>query len=573
MKKRRAIVIACIVFIGFSVLFTRLAIIQLWKTESFGLSNINLLEASVAQRSEQITISDGRGTMVDRNNIPISHPTAQDVVFFPFLKDIDFPSGEIASVLSIDEYSLQSYLQNAEQPFYITDMIDQELTEEAFKRIQDMRYPGVYAVQRQLTDDPVSASHFIGLVREQASEQEIQKMGLSGIQKAFEPFLEPEGDEKLIYHVDGHGEPMFGLNVKYQGLQDAFYPVQLKTTIHMPFQEEAEAVMDEHQISKGAVIILDVQSRDVLTMVSRPAIDYTNPYKNIDDPHDDTLHNYALKATMPGSIFKTLITSAALEHPTINVYRQYDCDIGINGREASRELGMLSFEESFARSCNNTFVELAKEMMEKNPAILDHYAAKLGLNETVGWEGNLYHFQDFEQFPEEETNKMWASEEHKKDDNMIAHTAIGQQNVRWTPLSVVNMMATIADDGIKKQVRGVSRILYQNGATMKVFEEQLDNDNRISAYNALKLKELLYQVTEHPQGTGKALKGLEVAGKSGTAEDDGASNDYHWFAGFFPYEQPRYAMVVLDLQSTSQIPTYNVFRDMVEFIYANDQTF
>ncbi|KGP70898.1 penicillin-binding transpeptidase domain-containing protein [Pontibacillus yanchengensis] len=576
MKSTRIKGVAVLLLISFSLILYRLADVQLFSSENFGHEEINLLEKSVEQRTQQLSINDGRGHFVDRNHVEMTKANELDIVFFPFLRDMDYPLEEVSTTLGIPDYNLNYYIKNSEDPFYISDILNEEVTEEMYTALQDLNFPGIYPVERNLDEDPIYASHFLGLVREKKEENETastdSSIGISGFEAVFEPFLATNGEEKLLYHVDGHGEPLFGLNVKYQGVQDAFYPVQIKTTIDIEIQQEAERILDEHKITKGGLVLLDVKSRDILAMVSRPQINYKNPYLNEGDSKDDTLHNYMLKANFPGSIFKTVIAAAAIEHPSINIHRMFNCDLGIKeGVPPKRELGMLSFTESFAQSCNRTFVEIAQEMMEEDPYVIDHYVEKLGLKGTVGWKGDVFHFKDFNQFPKEETTTIWGQENHRFDDNMIANTAIGQQNVKITPLAIANMMATIASDGMKKEVRGASRVLYKSGATMATFEEHPLEENRLSSYSALRLRELLYEVANSNEGTGKHLQGLEVAGKSGTAEVVDGIDPYHWFAGFFPYEQPRYAMVVVDLDKQNALATNGVFKDMVQHL--NQKTF
>ena len=94
---------------------------------------------------------------------------------------------------------------------------------------------------------------------------------------------------------------------------------------------------------------------------------------------------------------------------------------------------MLDFLTSFARSCNNTFATIANELKEIDPNILGNYAEKLSLTGSVGWIGDIYHFEDFKQL-QEDKGRIFLSEDAKKDNNFVALTGIGQHEVRATPL-------------------------------------------------------------------------------------------------------------------------------------------
>jgi len=557
MKTRRAKFIGFILVLSFGLLIYRLAHIQLLTTEQFGPENVNLLEESVEQRAQKMLLNNGRGQFIDRNHVSLTHQKVQDIVFFPFIKSISYPANELASILDESTYKIRKWIEEAEEPFYLTDKREKPLTEIEYQELTELSMPGIIPVERSIEGDPSFAQHFLGVVREDPEAYK-ERIGVLGLENSFDPFLQSTEEEKLLYHVDAVGSPIFGLNVRYVGQQAPYYPVKLKTTLDVHLQKEAEEIVERFGIKKGGLVLLDTKTRDVLAMVSKPDMNPKNPISV----------NHMLTAYAPGSIFKTVIAAAAIEHPNVNTHRLFDCNKSINeGKKPERELGMLSFEESFAQSCNRTFAELAKEMMAEDPDVIENYARKLGLTEKVGWTGDVFHFSDFEQFPNENHSTIWGKDTDKRVPLAISQTAIGQLNVQLTPLSIANMMATIAQKGVKKEVRGVTRILYQNDATMTAFEEHRDDENILSSYNTLRLQELLSKVVEDSNGTGGKLKGLEVAGKSGTAEISEDVDPHRWFAGYFPYETPRYAMVVVNLNAPSSQPTFEVYKHMVNEIY------
>lgn len=562
MKAKRMKGIALCLVVIFGMLLYRLADIQLLSTEDFGPEKVNLLAESVQQRSHHINLSSGRGNFIDRNKKAITQPIIKDIVLFPFLKQLSVPFEDISTFIDVSPTTVEEWIKDAKEPFFLTDKLNRTLTDIQYQKLKSFQFPGLIAVERRKQGDPEIARQFIGYVRENPEEFRAQ-YGVSGLEKSFDPFLQSEEEEKLLYHVDAIGEPIYGLNVKYVGQQSAFYPVKIETTLDLDLQEQAEKLVNQFGLQKGALLLLDVESRDVLAMVSRPKVEDQNPL----------IPNQVLTAHPPGSIFKTVIAAAAIDHPAVNTHRLFNCNLSFyEGEEPERKLGMLDFENSFSQSCNRTFGELAQEMMAKDPEVIENYARKLGLTERAGWKGDIFHFQDFEQFDREESTTIWRNESDKRVPLSVAQTSIGQLNVRVTPLSIANMMATIASDGIKKEVRAVSSILYKNDSKMVSFPEHIQLEDRLSPYNTHKLQELLYRVVNDDKGTGRMLKGLEVAGKSGTAEIDEGVNPHHWFAGYFPYQNPRYAMVVVNLNGQTASPTYNVYKNMVEYIYRSEQT-
>ena len=153
---------------------------------------------------------------------------------------------------------------------------------------------------------------------------------------------------------------------------------------------------------------------------------------------------------------------------------------------------------------------------------------------------------------------------------MIAKTAIGQQDVQITPLAMANMMATIARGGKKEMVKAVSRVEFHNGTTVVDFPKQNMDTENISPYTAMKLQKLLRGVVTEAKGTGWLLQNspYEVAGKSGTAQTNIAARRLNkWFAGYFPYKQPKYALVTVHLDTTENSSSMSLlFADIVRTI-------
>jgi penicillin-binding protein 4B len=585
MWKKRAMVILSIIQIGIFLLIGRLVQIQLISTESFSNKKVNLIEKSVEQRTQEMVIDNGRGTFIDRHGKPLTNEYIPSLVLFPFLKTMEWPVEKLAKILHISPHLIIDQLERAKEPFIFTiDGAPFVLTEEQMEKINQLHIPGVFAVQKQHPLERTYAQHLIGftrtdtrLLRSRYPKRHLSpntEVGIHGLQKAFDEFLIPEGETKLLYHVDAEGGPLFGINVKYSDLGNPFYPVSVQTTIDRDLQQIAETVVRKHHLKKGGIVLLDIETNSVLAMVSRPDMDPRNPYKN------HGAENQMILPQTPGSIFKTVVAAAALEKGMVSKQTTFDCSKKIDGvtPDDVHSYGMLGFEESFAASCNNAFATLGKKLVQQDPDILEIYAKKLGLYPLSGWQGDVYHETNFEQFPEERKGTIWHDAKDKRIPLAVAQTSIGQKDVRVSPLAVANMMATIARNGEAKQVRAVSKVLYKNGTTFFTFPQQPFSDEQpISAVTASKLQRLLRKVVADERGTGRRFQSLPyaVAGKSGTAETGKMSHNEElvnkWFAGYFPADEPRYALVVVELDCPgSQTVTNDVFYDLVQKIYEFD---
>lgn len=583
MWKKRLAAVGILSFIGILFLLGRLVQIQLVQPEDFSSRHINLLEESVAQRAQIAPLDDWRGSILDRNGLPIGHRPVPVLILFPFLKNMDWEAVKVARILGILPEDLLDSVKQAKKPFAYGSPNPLRLSSREVSEINALKLPGVFAAEQKVAEEISSAKQLIGIVGE--NEREAKKrypdsglpshtpVGVSGLEKSFDPFLVGEGKSSLVYHVDGKGNPLFGANIGLKGERNPFYPANIRTTIDPDIQKMAEQLADSHGIKKGGIVLIDIETNSILALVSRPSAKPGNPYSG------GGLENLMLKEQIMGSVFKTVIAAGAIENGLDDPSRLFDCSRKINGEPDTVHMyGMKNFSDSFAVSCNNTFAQLARELKAIDPGLIEEYASMLSLTGRVGWEGDVFHFTHFRQLDGEDKGRIFLKESERKDDNFVSLTGIGQKEVRATPLAVANMMATIARGGAKQHVRAVSAIEYKNGTTMYEFPQTPIKGKTISPETALKLKQLLRHVVTDSQGTGRWFSSLpyQVAGKSGTAEtgkflgEDQLHNK--WFAGFFPYENPKYALAVVNLDVRETEGGVNpLFADIVNFLHSRGQ--
>lgn len=558
--KKRIIFIATIFLLSFGIIHYRLASLQLLNSESFGKHQINLLENSVSQRTQTIQIDDGRGHFLDKEGNPLSYDVKNVVILFPFLKYIQWEKEKLANLLAIPVEQIDRQLKEHKEPFALASVGPIELTESKMAAINDWNIPGLIATEKLYPKNHTHAEHLIGVIREDPSQLKSRyphlslpasiPIGIEGLQASFDSFVIPEMESRLIYHVDAIGRPLFGLHVKYAGNANPYYPLNIRTTIQTPIQQVAEEILTKHNIKKGGIALIDIASSEVVAMASRPQINQKNPYEN------NSVRNQVLTPLFPGSVFKTVVLAAALEEGVTSSNESFDCDWNVLGKEKTDDKGLLTLEESFTQSCNFTFGELGERLMEKDASLLTSYATKLGITEHVIWSGDVYHETGFDQWKKTE-GQVFADAKLATQPGIVRQTAIGQQDVLVTPLAVANMMATIARGGEKKSVKLVDSIDYKNGSPMYRFSEQTVEKQILSPITISQVQKHLHAVVTSPNGTGNWFNDLpvEIAGKTGTAETGKFTGDaqlYHkWFAGYFPFHQPKYAMVIVNEDVTN----------------------
>jgi penicillin-binding protein 2 len=332
-------------------------------------------------------------------------------------------------------------------------------------------------------------------------------------------------------------------------------------TLDLDIQQAAERSLLAHQgpDARAAVVVMDVRTGDVLAMVSSPAInpDYaSNEPARMNDPklrpqsNRATYENYA-----PGSIFKPIVGLAALEagldpdaivdNPGyVYVGRRHITDLAPPGQYNLRRAIIYSCNTYFITVGLRTGIENVVRMAEKF-----HFGERTGLptgQETKGI------------FP---TLKQVQSPDWRDGDS--ANICIGQGEMAVTPMQMAVAYAAIANGGTVLWPRLVERIEPQDpasGEAMTNFPTGLVRDHLgVSARNLKILHDAMLAETEEGTGQPAQVPGLKICGKTGTAQVMNLRNQEidrtTWFASFAPYENPRYAVVVMVESGTYGGPT------------------
>jgi peptidoglycan glycosyltransferase len=126
----------------------------------------------------------------------------------------------------------------------------------------------------------------------------------------------------------------------------------------------------------------------------------------------------------------------------------------------------------------------------------------------------------------------------------IAQSAIGQSEVLATPMQMAMTAGTIANGGVMMKPYIVSRVMSSSGDTVKTIEP-VQIRQVVSADTASLVKDFMREVVTDGTGTNAAVPGIEVCGKTGTADHAEGSEPHSWFIGFAPYENPQVAVAVI----------------------------
>ena len=286
---------------------------------------------------------------------------------------------------------------------------------------------------------------------------------------------------------------------------------------------------------RGAVIVLNYKTNEILAMVSMPQFDPTNMDSALSDEAAGALINRATQGLYPpGSTFKIVTLASALENlPDLNDFA-FDCTgyypVGNYAVTDGSAHGVQTLSDAFARSCNTTFAALSQDLGYE---MLGNTAEEMGFNRN-------FMFSDLIVY-----NSSYPIDDLSAED--LAWSAIGQGRVLATPMHMALIAATIANRGVMNEPRLVAQITTAQGGNRALLSHA--GGRRVLGEDvAARLEKEMIRVVKSGTGRRAALdNGYTVAGKTGSAE---ASNDksiesHAWFVGYITNDSAPYAICVL----------------------------
>jgi len=470
-----------------------------------------------------------RGDIFDRNGIPLTGSyTETYAVISPKWLTISEKQLLIENnLLSLDQKEPYSIKVNSNN--------------EEILKSHEGKTPGIFFYDKKKNYGPGAlATHVVGY------------RGEAGIEKTFDELLRSTAVENSIVK-DGLGQPIAGIS----SIRGKTVESGIRLTIDRDIQAIVERIMDD-KIPQGAVVVIDADSGEILTMASRPNF---MPYRLEEylERKDSPLINRAIEAYTPGSIFKVIMLSAALEEGITDLDEIFNCPGFINvGKNTIKCLsydkgghGEITLEQAMAYSCNTVFIELGLRLGKDK--ILD-YARKFGLNEAVAIG-----------LPEEKKGFIPENKDVFYPD--IGNLSIGQGVIRVTPLQTAQMILTIVNDGELKRPILVKEVINNDGnsimqVTSGVLRQVITKDT------ARKVRQALEAVTLYGSGTNATPKSFKQksAGKTGTAQVS-EGNSHAWFVGYYPAQNPKYIISVFcEKGGSGSARAVPVFREIIEQI-------
>jgi len=538
-------------------------------------------------RVRSIPIIAPRGRMLDRDGrVMVDNRPSFSVLLLrddPKLVEQYLPAISDGLGISVDD--LHEQLQNTRNlPKFQPIVIKPEASSADLDFIEshrsDIPVLEMLSVSRRRYMPNGFLAHATGYVGE-ASEQQIEAsngklrpgdvVGMDGLERQYNDILMgTDGMRRVIVNS-------VGKEVDHLSQQDPIPGKQVTLTIDYDLQQVAEQSLGQRP---GAVVALDPRTGEVLAMVSRPTPDPNDfavriPKEEWRKLNEDPLHpllNRAIQAQLaPGSVFKIITATAMLEDkvppesytafcPGYGTFfgRQFKC--WVYGKSSH---GVVDLHKAILASCDVFFYNVGLKLGIDR---LSFYATKLGLGHRTGID-----------LPSEKAGLMPSREwvervfHRKWYEGEVISVSTGQGAVITTPLQLARTIGGIASGGVFKQPHMLKD-------AQNVGEERFP----ISESTVQKITDAMYGVVNEPGGTGTQLKltGIELSGKSGTAQVIGYATrerlgkqkkfeDNAWFVGYAPKRNPEIVVAVLVQESGQHGGTASgpVARDIVKAYY------
>ena len=564
LRRRLTIVLGAAV-LGFALLLARLWTLQIMHGEEMRtLSENNRIRLHRVQAT--------RGTVLDRaGRVLVDSRPSFDAVLVPEdSHNVELTVENLAHLLNQGAAEVHALLaQTSSRPPFAELTVRRDLSWDEVVALEthQLDLPGVSLQITPRRSYPLGQrfAHLLGYVGE-ASPDDLAAdpqyrmgdlVGKAGLEKRWESYLRGvDGGQQV--EVDAVGRKLRVLREVEEVPGDT-----IKLTVDLDLQNAAAQALGDHD---GAVVAIDPNTGGILAFVDQPAFD-PNVFARgvrpdewralLTDKHRP-LNNRAIQGQYPpGSTFKIVVATAALEEGIINPFTRINCPGGVQfGNHYFRcwkkgGHGGMNLHEAIVQSCDVFFYQVAQRL---GIDAIARYARAFGLGMPTGI--GLEHEQagtipDVE-WKRRRFKQPWYAGE-------TLSNAIGQGYVTATPLQMANLISTMAV-GKRYRPHFVREVESPDGEVVQREQPEVMASLAVRDTTLRQVREALRDVVNTDRGTGKKarLNGIEAAGKTGTSQVVAMGKerlkasqvpwnrrDHAWFVAYAPVDAPEIAVAVL----------------------------
>ena len=549
--KRRMTIVVAFITLAFFVVTASLAIVSIINHEKY-------TSIAISQQIRDANVTPTRGSIYDTNmNVLAESATVYTVALSPLdikKENYDKIADGLSSILHVNRNEI--YEQCQEQNYYsiVKRKVDQPVVEEIRNWMAEEKVGGITFSEDAKRYYPYGnfLSQVLGFVG-------TDNYGLSGLEAYYNDYLSGIAG-RVITAQNAHGTETFYSNETNYEVTEGY---SLVLTVDNVIQHYLESALDtavrEHNVKNRACgIVMNVNTGEVLAMATKGDFDPNTPFtvtdaatlEAIEAMETDEEKNNAYSAAQqlqwnnkaiqdtyePGSVFKSITASTALETGAADLNSRYYCGLyyqvtdQIRMKCATRAHGWETFPEALVNSCNPAFIQIGQAIGSKN---FFQYFQAFGLTDKTGID-----------LPGE-ANSIYYDED-SLGVVQLASCSYGQSNA-LTPIQMITAFSAVVNGGNLMQPYIVSEIIDDEGNTIESFEPTVKRQV-ISAETSATMCTLLEDVVKSSNGSNVYLAGYRVGGKSGTSQKLVYGEDGYYissFIAFAPADDPQIAILIL----------------------------
>lgn len=569
--RRRLLGAAAVIILFFSIIILRFWSLQIQHGEDYK-------QYAYSNRVRIQEVTAPRGHLLDRKGreIVTNRPSFNVVMMREDSHDIDNVLKRLAPILKVEISELWNRIRDASgTPKYLPIILKEDIDWEtlAYLENHNQNFSGIRIEVQPVRiynygDMAANTIGYLGIISKKELDEAdpeaysgtdlIGKMGLERLREA-----DLRGGKGHRYtEVDAKGFERRELK-----RVDPLPGREVHLTLDVDLQKVAEDMMKADDMA-GAVVAMEVKTGRLLTLVSMPSIHLDDFIGGIsfenwnalrDNPKHPLLNKVVQGSYPPGSTYKMITAIAGLSTGVITKDTVMYCPGHYSfGNRVYRcwkhsGHGTVDLRRAIAESCDVYFYQVGQMV---GVDALAEYAGKFGLGQKTGVE--LEH-EKSGLIP----TKKWKQERHnvKWQDGETLSVAIGQGYDLATPLQINVMTAAIANHGRRMRPQLIEKVVDPDGQVIESLVPVVESDLKVNSAQMQSIIDGMMDVVQGKRGTarGVAIKGITIAGKTGTAqvvkvaqykglaEEDipYKFRDHAWFTCFAPAEDPEIAVTVL----------------------------
>ena len=483
-----------------------------------------------ADRQHMRTISAPakRGEIVDRNGQMLAYSVDADSVFAD-PSEIEHPDkvaqlvcGALDDCSARDRHEMAQGLRRDSQFVYLA----RKVSPDEAQRVKALELKGVGFIKESRRYYPKKelAAHVLGYVG-------LDNTGLAGLESTYDPQVRGR-EGKVLIQTDARRHAL-NSRVDRPATEGAALELSIDQNLQYIAERELRAGVEEHRAAGGSAVIMDPFTGEILALANWPTFN-PNTFGRADERER---RNRAIQDLYePGSTFKVVTASAALEEHVIRPDDWVDCAPGfikIGSRKPIFDVhryGTLSFTDVIVKSSN---VGAIKVGLRLGPERLGRYVSRYGFGQTLSPD-----------FRGENPGIVWNPV--RVNDSALASMSMGYQ-VGVTPLQMATAVSSVANGGSLMEPH-VVRAFVKNGRRLPVAAKVLRKT--VSPSTIAELRTIMEGVVDRGTAKSAQIPGYTIAGKTGTASKiiggQYSKSEYNAsFVGFLPSRQPALTIIVV----------------------------